>query len=78
MRTETRLATCPLIQAQAPQATTQLDRGSPGLCKGAFGLQKICQVPDGDEGVRMHAAQLIFSPCQGPAVEALRLAQGGL
>ena len=46
------------------------------LCKGAFGLQKICQVPDGLEGARMHRAQLIFTPRQGPAMELLRLAQG--
>ena len=26
----------------------------------------------------MHGAQLIFSPTQGPAIELLRLAQGGL
>ena len=47
------------------------------LCEGAFGLQKLCQIVDGDEGVRMHGAQLIFSPRQGPAIELLRL-QGGL
>ena len=46
------------------------------LCKGAFGLQKLCQVPDGDEGARMHRAQLIFHSRQGPAMELLGLAQG--
>ena len=47
------------------------------LCEGAFVLQKLCQIVDGEEGVRMHGAQLTFSPRQGPAMELLRL-QGGL
>ena len=46
------------------------------LCKGAFGLQKLCQAPDGAQGARMHRAQLIFSPRQGPAIKLLGLAQG--
>ena len=37
----------------------------------------MCQIVDGLEGVRMHRAQLTFSPRQGPAKELLRL-QGGL
>ena len=78
MRTETRLATCPLIQAEPPQETPQLDRDSPRLCTGAFGLQKICQAPDGDEGARMHGTELIFPARQGPAMELFGLAQGGL
>ena len=46
------------------------------LCEGACHLQKICEIVDGAEGVRMHGAQLTFSPRQGPAIKALRLAQG--
>ena len=64
------------LQAEPPQATTQADRDSPRLCKGAFGLQKLCQIVDGLEGARMHRAQLIFTPRQGPAMELLGLAQG--
>ena len=47
------------------------------LCEGAFHLQKNGQIPDGGQGPRMHGAQLIFKPRQGPAMELLRL-QGGL
>ena len=65
------------LQAEPPQAATPADRDSPRLCNGAFHLQKNCQIPDGAQGVRMHRAELIFSPTQGPAMELLRL-QGGL
>ena len=65
------------LQAEPPQAATPADRDSPRLCKGAFGLQKLCEIPDGAEGVRMHGSQLIFGSRQGPAKELLCL-QGGL
>ena len=69
---------------QLPTSTSPPSRTAPSnntsrhrLCDGAFHLQKVCQIPDGLEGVRMHGAQLIFPSRQGPAMELLRLAQGG-
>ena len=73
------VAVKPLIQLP-PTSHIYIPRSKPTeacLCKGAFGLQKICQIVDGAEGVRMLGAQLTFSPCQGRAIELLCL-QGGL
>ena len=68
------LPTCTSPPSRTPPSNNTIPTEA-RLCKGAFGLQKICQIPDGDEGARMHRAQLIFLPCQGPAMEPLRLAQ---
>ena len=45
------------------------------LSKGAFGLQKSCEVVDGSEGCWMMHAQLTLSPVQGPTKKVLCLAQ---
>lgn len=63
-----------LTQAEPPQATTQ-STGRPRLSKGAFGLQKSCEVVDGSEGCWMMHAQLTLSPVQGPTKKVLCLAQ---
>ena len=69
---------------QLPTSTSPPSRTTPSnntsrhrLCNGACLLQKNRQIPDGGEGVRMHGAELIFLPRQGPAMELLCL-QGGL
>ena len=46
---------------------------APCLHEGAFSLQKVCQIKDRDEGVRMPEAELRFPSIQRSSIQLLGL-----